>query len=39
MGEDVAKKYLKLIDELRKSIGFVPLKDYKSDKLWRKFAK
>lgn len=39
MGEEVAKKYLKLISELRKSIGFVPLKDYKSDKLWRKFAK
>lgn len=39
MGEDVAKKYLKRISELRKSIGFVPLKDYKSDKLWRKFSK
>ena len=39
MGEEVAKKYLKLISELRKSVGFVPLKDYKSDRLWRKFSK
>lgn len=39
MGEDVAKKYLKLIGELRRSIGFVALKEYKSEKMWKRFSK
>lgn len=39
LGEDEAKRYLRLIGELRKSIGFVALKDYKSEKMWKRFAK
>lgn len=39
LGEEAAKKYLKLIGELRKSIGFKSLKEYSSSKLWRKFCK
>lgn len=39
MGEETAKKFLKLISELRKSIGVKPLKDYKSKLLWKGFIK
>lgn len=39
MGDEVSKKYLKLINDLRKSVGIIPLKDYKSEKMWKRYCK